>query len=145
MIKVSPAVLFNASVILAGINSPNGGSGKLLSWVKQNKINGVISEVILDEILRNAPKIGFDKEILNKKVRKIFRVEKEPKQDHVDKFKGVVINFGDAHVLASSKEIKADYLVTLDQKHLLVLQDRIKEFKIVTPGQLINDLKLSPI
>lgn len=140
MVKIIPSVLFNASVILAGFKSPTGGSAKVISWVGKGKIKGIISETILDEILRNASKIGFEKIELDKKLQKIFQITNEPKVEIVDQFKSIVLNFGDAHVLASCKQSKADFLVTLDQKHLLVLKNQIKKFKIVTPGQLIGKL-----
>lgn len=132
------SVFFNASVVLAGLKSPKGGSGKILSWANKRKIKGVISEIILDEVLRNASKIGFDKPVLEKKVKKIFQIEVAPKQEIVNQYGSIVIYFGDAHVLASCKQSKADFLVTLDQKHLLVLKNQIKKFKIVTPGQFIE-------
>lgn len=139
MLKSSLRVLFNASVVLAGFKSPKGGSGKILSWVKKKKIKGLISEIILDEVLRNASRIGFSDEELDNRVKTIFNhINKEPKQKNVEQFKKVVLDFGDAHVLASAKESQVDFLVTLDKKHLLILQDKIKTFKIVTPGQLIR-------
>lgn len=140
MAKKPTLVLFNASVVLAGLKSPTGGSAKVISWVGKGKIKGIISETILDEILRNASKIGFEKVELEKSIKKIFQITKEPKTETVDQFKSIVLNFGDAHVLASCKQSKADILVTLDQKHLLVLKNQIKKFKIVTPGQLIETI-----
>jgi len=132
-----PTVLFNASVILAGLKSPSGGSGKLLSWVKQRKISGVISEPILDEILRNADKIGQNREETQKNLLKLFEIHPEAKKDTVDKFKKIVVHLGDTHVLASAYEAKVKFLVSLDQKHILALKDKVKDFKIVTPGELI--------
>ena len=132
------SVFFNASVVLAGLKSPKGGSGKILSWAKKGKIKGVISEIILDEILRNALKIGFDKFVLEKRIKEIFQVETAPKQEIVNHYGSIVIYFGDAHVLASSEQVRADYLVSLDQKHILILKDKIEVFKIVTPGELIK-------
>lgn len=140
MVKITHSVLFNASVVLAGFKSPTGGSAKVISWVEKGKIKGIISETILDEILRNALKIGFEKVELGKRVQRIFQITKEPKIETLDQFKSIVLNFGDAHVLASCKESKADFLVTLDQKHLLVLKNQIKKFKIVTPGKLIETI-----
>ena len=130
-------VFFNASVILAGFKSSTGGSAKMISWVEEGKIKGLISEIVLDEILRNAQKIGFERIKLNKKIKEIFQIRTAPKPETVDQFKQISINFGDAHVLASCQEEKVDYLVTLDQKHLLILYDKIKTFKILTPGQII--------
>ncbi len=138
MVTKKPLILFNASVVLAGFKSPQGGSGKVLWWAREGKVKGVISEIILDEILRNGLKIGFDKEYLHKKIISILQIKKEPTIETVNKFQKIVLNLGDAHVLASSLEIGVDYLVTLDQKHLLILKDKIKQFKIVTPGQLIE-------
>lgn len=135
------SVLFNASVVLAGFKSPKGGSGKILSWAKKGKIKGVISEIILDEVLRNASKIGFDKPDLEKKIKEILSIEAAPKQEIVNQHSDIVIYFGDAHVLASSEQAKAEYLVSLDQKHILILKDKIKVFKIVTPGGLIQELR----
>lgn len=133
--------LLNASVILAGLKSPSGGSGKILSWVKQARIKGVISEIILDEVLRNSQKIGLSEEQTSQIIeKKSIQIIREPKEKSAEKFKKIVINVGDTHVLASSQEQKVDFLVTLDQKHLLALKDKVKIFKIVTPGQLIERL-----
>lgn len=135
-------VLFNASVVLAGLKSRAGGSGELLQWVKQGKIKGIISETIFDEVLRNAGRIGFTREQAEKSTEDIFiQVSQAPKEETVERFKEKVLDLGDAHVLASAREEGVQFLVTLDKKHLLVLKDKIKTFKIVSPGQLIGLLK----
>lgn len=142
LIKREPKkIFFNASVILAGLNSPRGGSAKVITWCKKGKLNGVVSEIIIQEVLRNAHRIDFSEEAVGLHIGKIFTVVLSPSEDLVNKYTEVVLDAGDAHVLASAKQIKADFLVTLDQKHLLVLKDQIKEFKIVTPGELIDILK----
>lgn len=136
-----PSVFFNASVLLAGLNSPSGGSAKLLKWVKQKKISGIISEIVLDEAIRHAEKIKHQKGEAQKKIVDIFsQVAPPPRLSSVEKFKEVVIDYGDAHILASCYEEKVDYLVTLDKKHLLSLSKKIKSFKIVSPKQLIEKL-----
>jgi len=55
----TPAVFFNASVILAGLKSPLGGSGQILQMSKKKQIKVVISEMIMDEVLRNTAKVGL--------------------------------------------------------------------------------------
>lgn len=135
-----PTVLFNASVILAGLKSPFGGSGKLPSYLKEHKIKGIISEPILDEILRNTDKIGQSKSKIQKILPKLFKIYSPPRKETVEKFGEIVIYFGDAYVLTSSYEVKVKFLVSLDQKHILALKDKIEDFKIVTPGQLIRYL-----
>lgn len=139
MDKNIPIVLFNASVILAGLKSPSGGSAKLLRWNKERKINGLASEIIVDEALRNASRIKFSEEEVYSAINKTFRsICPPPQASLVSKFKAIVIDYGDAHVLASAKEENVDFLVTLDKKHLLVLKNKIKIFKIVSPGELIE-------
>lgn len=137
--QTPPVVLFNASVVLAGLKSPSGGSAKLLSWCRKGKITGVISEIILDEIFRNTPKIGLEKEAVELWVKAVFsRIEKAPKKEIVDLYRKIVIDEGDAHLLASCDKVKAKFLATLDKKHLLALQKKIRWVKIVSPGELIE-------
>jgi putative PIN family toxin of toxin-antitoxin system len=127
-----PLVLFNASVIIAGIYNPSGGSGKILNWVKKKKIIGIISEIILDEVNKHIKNSGTEKTLL---------ITSAPAEKAVKRYRSVVIDDGDAHVLASAKEGSADYLVSLDKKHLLSLKEKIKEFKIVSPRELIKELQ----
>lgn len=135
-------VLFNASVVLAGIRSPNGGSGVLLKKVKEKGIDGKISEVIFDEILRRSYRLKLSKEYTSKVTSQIFnKLLAAPAEELIKKYKKILIDEGDAHVLASAEESKSNILVTLDRKHLLVLKDKVKGFKILTPGELIELLR----
>ncbi|MEK7470929.1 MAG: putative toxin-antitoxin system toxin component, PIN family [Patescibacteria group bacterium] len=132
-------VLFNASVVLSGINSPNGGSAVLLNLVKAKKINGIISEIILDEILRHAPKFGQTRDEISNFCLRIFsEISSAPNEREVKKYFRIVIDDGDAHVLASCEKEKVNFLVTLDKKHLLILKGKIKGLNIYTPGELIE-------
>lgn len=130
-------VFFNASVVLAGLKSPFGGSAKLLNWCKDKKIQGIISEIIIDEIIRNISKIGLSREV-TADLGSLFDIKIAPQKEKVEYFKGIVTDFGDAHVLASCTEENVEFLVTLDKKHLLVLKNKVKIFKIVSPGELIE-------
>lgn len=135
-----PKVFFNASVILAGLKSPSGGSGKILKWGRQKKIKALASELILDEVLRNMVRVGLPKDQVLKSAKEIFLIVPAPGASLVKSLHKVSVDVGDSHVLAGSTETKADFLVTLDKKHLLILKDKIKEFKIVSPGELIEFL-----
>lgn len=132
-----PRVLFNASVILAGLASPSGGSGKLLHWVRKGSIQGVTSEIILDEVMHHRAKLGIAASSVHA-LTKICLVVSAPKAGIVRRFESVVIDVGDAHVLASAKEHHVDFLVTLGKKHLLVLQKKIHTFAIVSPKEFID-------
>ncbi len=137
----APIVFFNASVIISGFISVNGGSAKLLKHVKENKIKGIISEIIYDEVMRKSEKTGFSTDKIKRKLFLIFdNIKKAPDENLVKKFNNIVIDLGDSHVLASSVETKADFLVTLDKKHLLILDQKIKGLRIVSPKQLIERL-----
>ena len=138
--KKIPLVFFNASVILAALHSPKGGSAKLIRWCQENKIKGIINEIIVDEALRNIHKIGKNKKDLAKLIASFEKIIKSPEEREINHFKKVVIDEGDAHVITSSVQTRADFLATLDKKHLLVLQNKIKKPKIVSPKQLIEKL-----
>lgn len=139
--NLKPKVLFNASVVLSGIYSPNGGSSKVLSYIKDEKIDGYITEIIEDEILKHSEKINTSKTDLQKQCHNLFTIIfPAPKTDTVNKYNSIVLDEGDRHVLASAEELKVDILVTLDKKHLLVLKNKIKNLKIFTPGELIEYL-----
>lgn len=137
-----PRVLFNASVVLSGLKFPHGGSGFLLKYAEVAKIEGIISEVIFDEILRHSEKLGLEKSPVQQKVARVFKeVLLAPKELQVDKYSKIVMDIGDAHVLASATGSKSKYLVTLDKKHLLVLKGKIRGLTILTPGELIAKLR----
>ena len=59
-----PRVFFNASVILAGLKSPRGGSAKVLFWAKNGRIKGFASEIVIDEVKRKLEKLRLKKEQL---------------------------------------------------------------------------------
>ena len=100
-------IFFNASVILAGFKSPFGGSAKILSWCKSKKIEGLISELVVDEVIRNAQKIGFDYNEISLLIENTF----------------------DSFETAPNAEIV--------KKHLLILQNKIKWVRIVSPAEFL--------
>lgn len=114
----------------------------MLRLAKQGKITGVISEIILDEVLRHAAKFNLTrKEIANFCLKVFPEISSAPNENIVKKYYKTVIDEGDAHILASCEQEKTDYLVTLDKKHLLVLKGKTKGLKILTPGELIIIVK----
>lgn len=133
-------IFFNASVILSGFNSPAGGSGKLLRWAKEEKINAVASEMVVEEIFRHLDKINYHKTTAAEFLYRHFQIIDAPAETLVKKYYSLVIDPGDAHILASVSQIKANYLVTLDKKHLLILQSKFKSVKIVSPKELIEKI-----
>lgn len=137
-----PTILFNASVVLSGFRSPNGGSGILLQLVQKQKIQGVISETILHEVLRNAWKTKQSKEYAQNICQHLFSpIRSAPDASLVRTYTNIVSDTNDAHLLATYQEAKCDYLVSLDKHHVLPLQGKIKGVTIITPGDLLKLLK----
>jgi putative PIN family toxin of toxin-antitoxin system len=138
----SPKVLFNASVILAALHSPRGGSGLLLKWAKQGKLEAFASEVILDETIRNLSKLKVTKKVFKKNLKGVFTdILPPPDKKNVYKYRKDIKDIGDAHLFATADEVKADFLVSLDKKHVLSLKNRFKKPKIVNPEELIMILR----
>lgn len=135
-----PRVFFNASVIIAGLRNPQGGSGKIIDWVKKGKITGYISQIIVAEVIKNAAVTGITIQKIAALLENIFAITPAPSMKYFEKYKDIVIDLGDTHVIASTDEAKCDFLVTLDKKHLLILQDKINKIKILSPKNLIESL-----
>lgn len=142
VIKQIPKVLFNASVVLSGMRSQKGGSGILLSLIDKCRIKGVISETILDEVIRNAHKAGYSQQNASRLCNKLFfPILPAPSLDAVRQHKTVVTDINDAHLFASYEESMCDALVSLDKHHVLALKGKLPGYTIVDPSELINLLK----
>lgn len=133
-------ILIDASVILAALGSKTGGSMVVLKLVKKGKLQAVVSETIIEEVIRNAAKTNSSPEdidhfILSHQL-KIFPA---PVSENVDKY---IEQTGekDAHVVASAIESKVDLIVTLDKKHLLSGKLKLKSPEIIPPGELLKRL-----
>ena len=140
MIKKIPLVFINASVILAGLKSPSGGSAKVLKWAEKGKIRGVISEVVLDEALKHSNKVNLSPIKIEKEINKVVKIIPAPEKE-IRRYRNIVKDMGDIHLFTSSENLKTDYLVSLDKKHVLSLSKRIKKYKIISPGELIKRLE----
>lgn len=139
-------VLFNASVILAGLKSANGASGTLLRLAGEGIIEGVISEPIFDEVVRHAKKIGMEEADTARQVLNIFpNPVRSPDKVNVTAFRSRVVDPGDAHVLAAAEFERCEVLVSLDKKHILAIREKIKEFEIRSPGQLLKRIRFHPV
>lgn len=133
-------VFLDSSVIIAGINSATGASQVILKLSEDRKIIASVSEIVLQEVMRNLKKkmsedvlIQFFKYLTRSNFRKMeFEQESE-----ILKYQGIT-NAKDIHIIAAAFKSKADYLVTLDKKHLLKLERNNLPFKIVTPGEFLR-------
>ncbi len=133
-------VFLDSSVIIAGVNSATGASQIILKLSQDEKIIASVSEIVLQEVMRNLKKkmpenvlIQFLKYLTRSNFRKVeFEQESE-----ILKYQGIT-DAKDIHIIAATFKSKADYLVTLDKKHLLKLERKDFPFKIVTPGEFLK-------
>ncbi len=134
--------LFNASVVLSGLRSNTGASHELLMLVRKGKLQGKISEIIFGEIIKNAYKLDLQPEVVKKQTEEIYKeaILEAPMKSSVEVFRHIVLDFGDAHVLASAVDEKCEVLVTLDKKHLLVLKGKVENLEILSPSELLEKL-----
>lgn len=135
-------VYFDASVIIAALLSPTGGSALLLEYVKKEGISGITSQTAVEEILDKTDKFNISIDQVNHFiaesgliVREAITLEEiKPYEDKIDK--------DDAHLIAGANLTKSSYLVTLDKKHLLRedIRNRFLPFHIVSPKDLLVEI-----
>ena len=137
-------VFFDASVIIAALLSPNGGSSQLLKYVQLSKIAGITSQTVIEEILEEDK---FKRIKKSKREIKQFVadsrliVRKSITTGEIEPYQGLV-DIEDAHLIAGANLTRCRHLVTLDKKHLLRpdIQKKFLPLKIVSPGQLLEEL-----
>ncbi|MDO8569978.1 MAG: PIN domain-containing protein [Candidatus Daviesbacteria bacterium] len=136
-----PKIYLDASVIIAALLSPNGGSAKVIRLSSLGFFKAITSQTVIEEIEEHTLKIKKDKREIKKFIAdyKIIVREKLLLSD-IEKIGKVDID--DAHLIAGAKLTKCDFLVTLDKKHLLKedIKRYFKPLKIVTPGELLEIL-----
>lgn len=137
-------VFFDASIIIAALLSPTGGSSLLFQYIKVGKIIGLTSQTVIEETLEEdkPQKIKKSKEEIEHfiaqsglLIRESITIEEiAPYKDLVD--------VEDAHLIAGANLTKCSYLVTLDKKHVLRedIQQRFLPLKIVSPKELLEEI-----
>src|SRR5574340_412222 len=114
-------VFFDASVIIAALLSPTGGSALLLKYVKAGKILGIISQTVVNEILEEDKIEKFKKsreEIEDFIAKSELVVREEITLEEIREYQNRV-DIEDAHLIAGAKLTECAYLVSLDKKHLV--------------------------
>ncbi len=137
-------VFFDASVIIAAMFSPTGGSALLLQLVRSGEIIGIASQTVLSEILTEEKFIKFKKakEEIEKFIAKSGLLVREYiTLEQIAIYKDE-IDSEDAHLIAGAKLTKCEFLVSLDKKHLLrpEIQQKFLPLKIVSPKELLEKI-----
>jgi len=107
-------LFIDASVWLAAIRNPEGASGTILKLASKGKVFTTWTSFIITEIKNNLPP--------NSKFQAIERLIKPQLITITPKEIFHWVNLlpdKDCHVLAGALKAKADYLISLDKKHIL--------------------------
>jgi predicted nucleic acid-binding protein len=135
-------VYFDASIVIAALLSPTGGSAQLFRLIKLGIITGITSQTVVEDKPKRIKRSMDEIEQFIDKSELIVReaiTEEElgPYQDQVDR--------EDAHLIAGAKLTKCTHLVTLDKKHLLRpdIQVKFLPLRIVSPKEVLEEITSS--
>jgi len=137
-------VFFDASVIIAALLSPTGGSALLFRFIKTGDIVGITSQTAIDEVVAEDKfeKINKTKEEIEQFIAKSgLRVREVITPSEIEPYRGL-IDAEDAHLVAGANLTRCSHLVSLDKKHVLRedVRKRFLPLKIVNPKELLQEL-----
>lgn len=129
----------DASVLIAAVLSPTGGSSALLEMAIRHRVELFISDDIVEEVKRNLPKLADQFQELLQLVPFTFVPLTAEDVAAVLAYTPAK----DAHVVAAAKKVTADYLVTFDERHLLENAElrQAVEFDMLKPGDILRILR----
>jgi predicted nucleic acid-binding protein len=135
-------LFFDASCLIAAAGSPTGGSGFLLSLCARGFLKAAVSQMVLLEAQRNIQtKLG------DESLRRFYNLlaivpfyfaslPERPELERLVKF----INNKDVHVIASALEIRAHYLLALDNGLILEINQTNLGILALAPGDFIKTI-----
>jgi putative PIN family toxin of toxin-antitoxin system len=137
-------VFFDASVIIAALLSPSGGSALLLQFIKTGTIVGIISQTVIEEIVEEDKrnKLHKTKEEIEQFIAESGLVVSEAiTLDEIKPYQNM-IDEEDAHLIAGATLTKCSYLVSFDKKHVLRedIKKRFLPLIIVNPKGILEEL-----
>lgn len=133
-------IFFDASVIIAAILSPTGGSARLIEFSKNKTIIAITSQTVIDEVVDHSEKIHkAPDEIASYIQASGMLVRERVTQAEIEKV-SETIDPTDAHLVVGARGSACRYLVTLDKKHLLRsdVRKNVLPLRIVNPKELLK-------
>lgn len=140
-------VFFDASVVIAALLSPTGGSNKLFKLISLGLIKGITSQNVIDEVLeeKHFHKIKRSKEeVKNFIANSNLIVRQQVTFREVEPYQNLIAQ-EDGHLITGAVLTKSRYLVTLDKKHLLTseIKEKFLPLRIVSPKDLLEEMTAS--
>jgi predicted nucleic acid-binding protein len=144
MMRKTPEIFLDTSVIIAAVMSPTGGARLLFHLAQAGTVKLLVGSGVLKEaeevIRRKAPELlGLLAQLLDEAG---IEISKPPTAAQQKKAKSLLSYSPDANVLAQAMAAKSDWLVSHDKKHFVGnpgLDDL--PFRLGTPGDVIAWLR----
>jgi predicted nucleic acid-binding protein len=146
MIKIDrhTTLFFDASVLVAGAHSREGGSALLLEACKLGGFAAQASYLVLLEAL-NTLKRGFPERSQRRLAEYLAAIDWDllpvPSREKLDEY-AALIDPKDLHVLAAAVVGKSQFLLTLDRRHILAAAEAVHgaslPLVILRPGDFIQ-------
>lgn len=136
-------IFLDASVILSGLASPGGGSGLLFRASKLKKLTLITTPLVIGEVYRHLPKLKLSiAQLENLLDEHIIGLIEDPSKKTILRYKKVTTDPDDAHVLAGTVTSQANYLISLDKKHILTkqVQQGLSPIRVYSPKQFWQSL-----
>lgn len=131
---IKSKIFFDASVIIAAILSPTGGSAKLLQFSKNRTIIAITSQTVIDEVVDHSEKIHKTPDEIASYIQASCMLVRERVTQAEIKKVSEIVDTADRHLIVGARGAACHYLITLDKKHLLRSDVR----KSMAPLHIIN-------
>ncbi len=137
-------LFFDASVLVAGAYSQDGGSAFLLEACELGAFTAQSTVLVILEALHTLES-SFSRRYLDRFRHHLtgidWKILPVPPADELQKYASF-IHPKDLHVLASALEGRSEFLLTLDRRHILAATEVVQEAKlpihILRPGDFIQ-------
>lgn len=137
-------LFFDASVLVAGAHSQEGGSALVLDACRLGGFTAQVSSLVVLEASQ-ALERDFPRRSLARFYDYLAGIAWQllplPPEGDLHAYASL-IDPKDLHVLAAAVEGESDFLLTLDRKHVLAAAERVEQadlrLKILTPGDFIQ-------
>jgi len=137
-------LFFDASVLVAGAHSKDGGSALVLEACKMGGFTAQSTFLVIMEAL-HAVKENLPLQSLNRLRNYLTGIEWDllpvPHEEDLQKYTSFV-HAKDLHVLAAAVEGGSQFLLTLDRRHILAAVEAIEaahlSIRILRPGDFIQ-------
>jgi predicted nucleic acid-binding protein len=139
-VDATTLLFFDASCLIAAAGSPMGGSGFLLSLCARQLLRGAVSQAVLLEAERNIQAklgeqvLGHYHGLLQRTPLSLAPIPRISPQTSWLR----TVNVKDVHVVAAALAVRAAYLLTLDRRLAVQVNEAGLSLQALAPGEFIK-------